>query len=295
MLQRMLLVILADVVIVASVFMPQVSAQSEILGDWEAKLEDSARINLNLRTGSWGRSSNWGHTMPLADLRGFDAAAAQGTDSRVRFELARDAGTAVFEGQFTAGKGSGAFRFTPNPEYLVGMSALGYSGLSTDKVFSLFGCDVTSTYVRELNDAGYSNLKLDQVIAMRIHGVTPEMVKGMRELRVEDLTADSLIAMRIHGVSTDYVRELISLGYNRLDADQLVAMRIHGVTAGYVRELSGLGYKQVDTEKLVAMRIHGVSPDFIREVHNQGYKDASVDDLLSMRIHGRRGRSRPTV
>lgn len=295
MLQRMLLVILADIVIVASLFMPQVGAQSEILGDWEAKLEDGARINLNLRTGSWGHSSNWGRTMPLADLRGLDAAVAQGTNSRVRFELVRDAGTAVFEGQFTAGRGSGTFRFTPNPDYLAGMSALGYSGLSADKAFSLFGCDVTRAYVRELNDAGYSNLKLDQVIAMRIHGVSAAYIRELRSLGLEGLSADKLVAMRIHGVTPNFVRELNSFGYGRLSSDQLVAMRIHGVTPGYVRELGALGYKQVATEKLVSMRIHGVSPDFIREIQRQGYKDASVDDLISMRIHGRRFRSRPTV
>src|SRR5256885_4541563 len=53
----------------------------------------------------------------------------------VRFTLTRDAGTFAFEGRIDAGRGSGTFQFSANPDYLSGMARLGYANLSSDEVW----------------------------------------------------------------------------------------------------------------------------------------------------------------
>ena len=69
-------------------------------------------------------------SIPIADLQGLAPAGTNWTSpGTVRFSVRRDAGEVDFEGAFSAGRGSGTYRFTPHADYVTAMATAGYRGL----------------------------------------------------------------------------------------------------------------------------------------------------------------------
>lgn len=208
-------------------------------------------LESNGRSGHFHSSSS----APLDQLRGLTRAQLDAPAAAVRFELARDAGTFHFEGNFKNGNGSGDFTFSPNAGFASELQSLGYGSVPADKAF-----------------------------AMAVHDVRLSFARDLRSLGIGPVSSDQLIAMRIHGVSAEFARELKELGYTA-SPDQMVALRIHGADAPFVKQVKGLGYAPT-LDQLVAMRIHGVTPEFIRNLQSRGMKNVTIDQMVSLRIHG---------
>ncbi len=241
------------------------------------------QLSLRRRRGLHG-SSQHSNPVALADLHGLTSEQMAGDGSVVSFTMDRDAGRFAFEGSFRRGEGAGHFTFTPRPDFVTSMRALGYA-LEDEKIYSMATLDVSREFVRQLDALGYSRLDLDQLFSLRIHGADPVFIRELKGLGYERLTVDDLVSLRIHGATPDFIRQLQSLGYRRLSAEDLVSLRIHGASPEFVKELKSLGYDRVSVEELVSMRIHGVSPEFVRRVQaSRG--SVSIDRLVSMRIHG---------
>jgi hypothetical protein len=260
-------------------------AQAAIEGRWIAEFdEDRDRVQLTTKRGSARHRSTNSSSYPVSAFRGL-ARPASATPAPARFELARDAGSVVFEGQLDSSGGSGRFSFVPNPEFLREMGRMGYS-LSEEEQFTSAMHDIGRGFIRGLEEAGYTRVPFDDLVSMRIHGATPEFIRELKALGYERLSTDDLVSMRIHGATPQFIREMRELGYERLSSDDLVSMRIHGATPEFVREMRAAGYDRLSADDLVSMRIHGVTPGFVRELKDLGYTDVSGDDLVSMRIHG---------
>lgn len=284
----------------------------EIEGTWEARSPQGKHsggwwIELEVRSPG-GRSQN-SYGVQDAGLESFLSGNANS------HAVDREAGTWVLTKTSSASaRPSGTFVFTPNPEYIRNMAALGYGGLSSRKVYELASIDVTTVLVKDLASLGYDSVPLDRVIEMaihdvdgdyirglaavgykdlaserlvemRIHDVTPEYVAQMKTHGLGELTARRLVEMRIHDVTPEYLQEMAELGYANIASARWVEARIHDVTPEYVRALGELGYSQVPIQKLVAMRIHDVSPAYIQKVSRDGNR-LSVEDLIARRIHG---------
>ncbi|HYL62211.1 MAG TPA: hypothetical protein VE077_06275, partial [Candidatus Methylomirabilis sp.] len=209
-------------------------ADDTIQGDWSARFTTTSEgpcVQLELERSSWGHHSRWGDSHKLADFTGLDASLATATSSPAHFEMRRDAGTISFDGRFNGGEGRGKFTFAASAEYVQGMKALGYSGLSNEQLFAFTMHDVSRQLVKDMADAGYKPRDTDQLVAFRIHGVSPEFARAMQQLLPEKPSADDLVAFRIHGVSPEFTRAMIEVLPEKPSADDLVAMRIHGVNA----------------------------------------------------------------
>jgi hypothetical protein len=260
-------------------------AQAAIDGRWIAEFETGEdRVQLTTKRGSGRHHSTNSCSYALSAFRGL-ARPATRTPAPARFEMARDAGTLVFEGQLDSEGGSGRFSFAPSADFKREMAGMGYS-LDEEELFTSAMLDISRAFLRGFEEVGYSKLPFDDLVSMRIHGATPEFIRELKALGYDRLSSDELVSMRIHGATPEFVREMRAAGHDRFSADDLVSMRIHNVTPEFARELKGLGYADVSVDDLVSMRIHNVTTDFVRQIRELGYADVSVDDLVSMRIHG---------
>ena len=272
--------------ILMALFGSAVFAQEPIRGRWFLELppvDGEVELSMHRKTGRGGRSQS-SFDIPLGQLRGFSPPASS-TDSPVRFQLVRDAGTFQFDGYADLRGGSGSFEFSPDRGFADEMKPI-HGEISPDKLYSLAIHDVSRAYIRELAALGYDALSLNQLIKMRIHGADPAFIRELKALGYSDLSAEDLVKMRIHGATPEFVRELRALGYKDVSANSLVKMRIHGAEPAYIREVQGLGYSGLSTESLVKMRIHDVSPEFIRDLKAIGYTQVDAGDLVKMKIHG---------
>jgi len=282
-------------------------------GEWTLRPGDNpGMVHFTLAI-SWpgGGDSYSSSDLPESDFDGLDL---WGSGRReVQFAIVRDAGRLECDGLMKGKRGSGFFRFVPNPDYAKRMQTLGFDveerdqfgmtlhdvsiefaeqmqsaqirGLDTDSLIPFRVHRVTRAYVDDLRREGQSELDADGLIAFRVHGVSADLIRQLRSTGYEP-DSDDLIALRVHNASPEWIEELRARGYERVDLDDLIAFRVHGVSPDFIGEIQALGYPQPDPGDLIAMRIHNVTPKFIRSVQSRGMSDLTIDQLVGMRIRG---------
>ena len=258
-------------------------AQSDSRGTWTADVSSDNPDSIQLQLQQIQRHSNFGSHFKIAELKGLDPAALNGSNVPVTFTLARDAGTVTFTGTFNKGLGHGEFSFAPSADYVSGMKQLGYSDVQ-DKQFELAMIDVSRAYTKELKDLGF-NPELKELISARIFNVNRQQVESLRAVGAKDLPLQKLIQYRIFKVDAEYVSEMRK-SFPSLSLDKMVEMRIQNATPEFARQMAALGYGNLDADKLVQFRIHGVTPEYIKEMRELGMKDLSADQLVQFRIFG---------
>lgn len=238
---------------------------AQLEGTWTAGPRDDGRVQLTVNVDA----SNWSSGFARADLRGLtDAQLASPTPVPAAFRIVREAGTFEMEGTFREGRGSGHFRFVPDPAFTRALAALGVQGTSgaTDRErMNLALAGTTVAMVGDFMALGFGSLSMRDVFELSIHGITPEYVREMRALGLaETNTVRGITQLKIHRVTREYVRALEALGYRGLDRRQLLQMGIHGVTPAFIRELREAGFGDLAPETLVRMRIHGIDASYVR-------------------------------
>lgn len=264
------------------------NTQESITGQWTIEPVAAAgnEVKLVLQRRVPENTSTTTFNIPLEKLIGLTSGQVAANSSSVRFELVREAGTFTCEGKFNAGRGSGTFVFSANPNFSKNLNALGYKNLSNERIFEMALYDITTGFIRDLKSLGYDNPPVEQLIPMKVHNVSIEFIRELKVLGYARISLEQLIPMRIHGVSIDYLRGLKELGYENVPAEQLIPMRIHGVSIEYIKELKALGYNRVPVEQLIPMNIHKVTPDFIRKAKARAQSAPPVEELIRLRISG---------
>lgn len=259
---------------------PQRLDQKQISGEWKAgpsrgewnknepnenninNISDPGRINLQLERQDKAGHNQIGHNYDLSELQGLTREQISG-GGQVKFSLVREAGTIDCEGSFQNGRGSGEFRFTPNPAFIGAMKARGFdfesdtrgTQDSEERVFSAAALNVTTALADDLSSAGFG------------------------KLGVEDL-----FKAAIFKVDSKFMREMKASGFPNLGMEELVKARIFKIDAEFVRQVAQMGFDKEPFESLVKMQIFKVSPEFISEVRNEGLTDISVEELVKLRI-----------
>lgn len=304
----------------ALLLLTAVAAHAEVRGAWTAMSDEKQSDRLHFQFTR--RRSNNGMSMPISAFSGLTAAQVDATtQTPVRFELRREAGTLVLEGLFRNREGAGHFTFTGNDNYYAAIRALGVpvdakdrddDETAEERLMHYAIQDVSASFIRsmqaegyrvsldeymtmrifrinpqlvaDLRDLGYRSIPFDDLVATAVHKVTPAYIREMRAAGFRDLSLDELVATRIHKVTPEFASQMKALGYD-LPMDDLQTFRIHRVTPEFIREIADLGYRNVSADNLVAMRIHRVTPEFIRQLRDAGYSNVPIEKLIEMKIH----------
>jgi beta-lactamase regulating signal transducer with metallopeptidase domain len=179
---------------------------------------------------------------------------ASPTQTQVRFNIVRDAGTFVCEGYFQAGRGSGRAEFQPNPDFRTQLEALGIQDIDDHALFTMALVNVDLQFARELRAAGVAVSRTSQLLTMQIQNVLPE-----------------------------YVREILQL-YPSVSNQQLINMRVQSITPEFAREMRKM-YPSASINDLINMKVQQVTPEFAHDVL-QTHPSASIRDLVDMKIQG---------
>lgn len=258
-------------------------AADETRGSWTiSKSDEPGKVMFGLMQGPphhrWNSESDWA----LTAFTGLDLSP---TKHDVKFAVVRDAGRFDCAGYLENGEGAGTFQFTANPEFLRGMSALGFNDIDAGKQMAMAVHDVSLDFARRMKALKLSRFDTDKLVAFRIFDVNEQFINALRAEGLAANDSDKLIAFRVHGVSPDQVRDLRKAGL-KLSEDQLIAFRVHGVSPDFVTKVEELGYESPNPDQLISMKIFDVTPEFIADLRARGLKDLSIDKLVQLKVHG---------
>jgi hypothetical protein len=262
-------------------------AQDAVKGEWMGEFRNN-KFWVSMKSSS-GRSSwpfDWSLAFELDNAKELTVARERSDVTPVHFELARDAGTVLFDGLMRNGCGLGDYQFTPNQDYVSDMRTMGYDNLPAEQLLRLAIRDVSRSFVKEMRASGYEGATVDQLVRMRNHNITSGFIKEMNALGQDNLSVDQLVRLRNHEVNASFIQEMKAAGYESLSVDQLVRLRNHEIDPTFIRALGDVGYKTLLVEQLIRMRNHSVTPAFIRQLNDAGYKDLPIEDLVFIRDHG---------
>jgi hypothetical protein len=244
-------------------------AQGALSGEWTASVEsekepDKLYLSFERRTEKGGHSrmgSNYGY----AELQGLSREQAR-AGGPVRFSLVREAGTIECEGSFRDGRGSGTFRFTPNPNFVSAMKARGFD------------------FENDSSKSDDEREHEDRLFAAATLNVTTALADDLLAADFGKLDVEDLFKAAIFKIDSRFMREMKDSGFPGLRMEELVKARIFKIDADFVRQASRMGFDKEPFESLIKMRIFKVTPEFVAEVRNEGLSDLSVEDLVKMKI-----------
>lgn len=260
------------------------AAQETVTGDWTASLsKENSKLHLEVerRTERGGRSQN-GQNYEFSEFQGLSREQVL-NGGPVSFSLVREAGRVDFEGSFQNGKGSGTFRFTPNPTFVSGMKSRGFDfNDDSDHLFNAAMINVTTALADDLASAGLGKLNVDDLFKAAIFKVNSTFIREMKAGGF-DLSMEDLVKARIFKIDPDFVRQVAQMGFEKEPFESLVKMQIFKVTPEFVTEMRNEGLTDLRIEDLVKLRIFKIDTDFIRQAKAEGVP-LEVERLVQRKI-----------
>ena len=197
-------------------------------GSWTITHSDEpGKVSFALMYHNRHDNSNHQSDWASSEFRGVDFSKSGRQD--VKFSIARDAGRFECEGYLNNGEGAGVFHFTPEPQYVQQMSALGFTGIDDDKQFSMAVLDVSIAFAKEIKAANVKGLDTDKLIAFRIFNVNREFIEQMRKAGLSVTDADEIVGAKVMGITPQFVELARSHGFKNLDLDKLIQLKHAGV------------------------------------------------------------------
>ena len=273
----------------------KVTAQNTTSGDWTAHInskDNKLQLSLERRSGKSGRNQ-MGQSYEFSEFQGLTREQVQ-NGGPVSFSLVREAGRIDMEGSFQNGRGSGTFRFTPNPGFVSAMKSRGFDfeQLSKhgdgdrdteDQLFAATALNVTTALADDLNSAGFGNLKTEDLFKAAIFKINSQFMREMKASGFQNLGMEELVKARIFKIDADLVRQVSQMGFDKEPFESLVKMQIFKVTPEFVTEMRNEGLTDLQIEDLVKLRIFKIDTDFIRAAKADGVP-LEVERLVQRKI-----------
>jgi hypothetical protein len=277
-------------------------AQNAVTWQWKADTrndegKNDGKIQLSFeRNSAKGHRNQSGFPVDLADLQGLSRDQLQ--NGKVNFRLVREAGTIDCEGTFTDGRGSGTFRFVPNPAFLDNMRSRGFDfekeskhGDVEDRQFTAAIVNVTTALADDLKSADLGPLDVEDLFKAAIFHVDSRFMNEMKATGFPGLRMEDLVKARIFKVDADYVRQVHDMGFADRDFEGLIKFRIFKVTPEFLSQVRAAGLTDLDAEEVVKLRIFKIDPEFIRAEKAKD-PNVTIEDLVRMKIGVPRSRDK---
>lgn len=192
--------------------------------------------------------------MPWSRWSGISPAELTHPGTKLDARLKADAGEIRCVGIVSGGELHGEPSFTPNPEFTRRMAAMGFEGLTDDRLLTYTFLDVSLDWV-----------------------------KGMQQARVTGMTAEKLIPLSALKVDPAYVRGMAECGYPEREADKLVSMKAVGVSPEKVKAIRAMGFSPTKDE-LIQMAVFKIDPQFVQRMKARGFEDPTIAQLVKIKI-----------
>jgi hypothetical protein len=221
------------------------------VGRWDGKM-----------TFSWDRGDCAGQNhchegnsdMEWSRLTGIAPEDLQHEGATIDARMTAEAGEMRCAGKVHDGALQGSYSFTPNVDFVKRMEAMGFDGLSPDKLQGYAFLDVTTAWVKDLKDA-------------HVAGMTSENLMGLRALKVD----------------AAYVRAMTVDGYPELRAEKLTGMKAVGVTPEKVQAVRAMGYSPTE-EELIQMSVFKIDAPFVERMKARGFKNPTIAQMVQIKV-----------
>jgi hypothetical protein len=168
--------------------------------------------------------------------------------------MTTEAGEMRCAGKVHDGTLQGSYSFTPNADFVRRMEAMGFDSQSEDRLQGYVFLDVTTAWIKDLNDA-------------HVTGMTAENLMGLRALKVD----------------AAYVRAMAADGYPELGAQKLTSMKAVGVTPEKVQAVRAMGYSPTE-EELIQMSVFKIDAPFVERMKARGFKSLTISQLVQIKV-----------
>lgn len=236
------------------------AAQNVITGEWTAEFNPgkSDEIQLHIRKQSKGGGINGSrNTLSLNELEGLAPDVSSSSKTNVNFKILREAGTFVFEGYFSEGKGTGFWKLTPSQTFVSDMRSRGYDNLPENYLFYAATEDINAKLIDDLESGGYI-LSFKELIQAASYKITPESFQAWREAGFNNLSFKELATLGEHDVTLEYIEEIKAEGFPQITLSQAIKLKDHEVDRDFIRQVKAKGFPNITLEKLIKLQIQGI-------------------------------------
>jgi hypothetical protein len=245
------------------------------------------RVQLDLRSGTAGRTDSMSSSFASSELTGLDAARLRaGAAAPIRFALVREAGRVDCAGTGSRGRATGSCRFTENRAFSDLLAARGMKRPTGSQAYALTMVGATRGLLDALHANRYSMPKVDDYIAMTAVGVTPRYIRDLAAAGYRPDDSKRLIEFAAIGVTPEYLGGLARAGYANLPQDRVVELAALEIDLEFIRGFERIGYRNLPVETLVELKALDVTPEFVRQLEARGIKAPSAAQLVKLRAIG---------
>jgi hypothetical protein len=234
------------------------AAQTADTFRFEIRPEGSGTVSLRIkRSTEPGDHDSWSRSVPLADLQGFDRAAAQ-RGGPVSFHLTRPAGRFDCAGQGHDSEAEGRCQLILDPGYVARLSAHGLARPTEREGFQLVMSGVSTDVLDALQAERWAQPTVSQLVQAGIFHVDAAMIRGLARAGYKGGTMKTLVDFAIFHVTPDYVRTMRAAGLGDQPGATLVKLRMFNVTPDDLRTLAGSGHAAPSAGQLMKLRMAGL-------------------------------------
>lgn len=201
-----------------------------------------------------GCNSSDNSNVPWGRWTGISANALAQEGAQLDARISADAGELRCTGTVHDAVLGGRYTFTPNTSFQQQMTAMGFEGITAEKLQGFLMLDITLTWVHQMKDAGVTNLTTGHLMGLRALQVTPEYIHAMAEAGYPELGANKLTEMKAVGVTPEKAKEAKALGFQP-NEQELIQMSIFKIDRPFIERMRAKGLTNLTVAKLIQVKI----------------------------------------